>query len=223
MNDPRIEAFVDKFCQTLAREMQEELRQELRDHLLSRAEAYEELGDSPEHAVTEALTRFGGEAYLRQWRGEWARVSGQLTLRGVWEAVWPALRLSLTTLLLTTLSAVCMMHIANDSSLVGHFLGALFGYFMVGIVVLPPLALGLAQSRQNFRHATLGMFVALAAEAAGFGVLWEVANTFLPEASSVNEGIFTLAFLATVWMPLACAAAAVSGWWTRRSQARRLA
>ena len=71
----RVEAYLDQILAPLARRLspfhREELRRELREHLWARVDAYRELGQSENEAVTEALRQFGGaEDFTRQWRRE---------------------------------------------------------------------------------------------------------------------------------------------------------
>ena len=61
----RVEAYLDQILAPLARRLspfhREELRRELREHLWARVDAYRELGQSENEAVTEALRQFGGD------------------------------------------------------------------------------------------------------------------------------------------------------------------
>ena len=86
----RVEAYLDQILAPLARRLspfyREELRRELREHLWARVDAYGELGQPEDEAVTEALRQFGGaEDFARQWRREWTKTPQRLTLREVWE------------------------------------------------------------------------------------------------------------------------------------------
>ena len=67
----RVEAYLELILAPLAHRLssfhQEELRRELREHLWARVDAYRELGQPEQEAITEALQQFGGaEDFLRQ-------------------------------------------------------------------------------------------------------------------------------------------------------------
>ena len=220
----RVEAYLDQILAPLARRLspfhREELRRELRAHLWARVDAYRELGQTEDEAVTGALRQFGGaEDFTRQWRREWVRTPPNVTLREVWEATRPALRLSLPVLLLVPAMIALAGFIAFDSPIGGPFLDALFNVYSVCVVALSPLVLGLAQSRRAPRHPGLGMFGALSVEIIGLGALTWLAGRLLPDQSRVVQCLDGILLLAFFWLPIACASAVLGGRWARRRQA----
>ena len=219
----RVEAYLDQILAPLARRLspfhREELRRELREHLWARVDAYRELGQPEEEAVTEALRQFGGaEDFLRQWRREWMKTPPKVTLREFWEATRPALRLSLIVLLSVPATIALAGFVAFDSPLGGPFLGALFNMYSVGAVVLSPLALGLVQSRRAPQRPGLGMFGALSVQIVGLNALTWLSGRFLPDQSPVIHCLDALLLVAFFWLPMVCATAALGGRWARRRQ-----
>ncbi len=223
----RVEAYLDQILAPLARRLspfhREELRRELREHLWARIEAYHELGQTEDEAVTEALQQFGGaEDFTRQWRREWTQAPRTLTPRKVWEATRPALRLSLPALILVPATIALAGFLAFESQLGGPFLGTLFNVYSVGVVMLSPLALGLAQSRRAPHHPSVGLFAALSVEIVGLSALTWLAGRLLPDQSPVIRCLDAVVLLAFFWLPIACASAAFGGRWARRLNTRRL-
>ena len=132
----RVEAYLDVILAPLARRLspfhREELRRELRAHLWARVEAYRELGQPEDEAVTEALCQFGGaEDFTRQWLREWTKTPSRITLHEVWEAARPTLRLSLVPLLLAPATVALAGFLAFQSQIGGPFLGALFNVYLI--------------------------------------------------------------------------------------------
>ena len=219
----RVEAYLDQILAPLARKLspfhREELRRELREHLWARVDAYRELGQSEDGAVTESLRQFGGaEDFTRQWRREWTKTPQRLTLREVWEAMRPALRPSLIVLLSVPATIALAGFVAFDSPLGSPFLGALFNICSVGAVILSPLALGLVQSRRASQRPGLGMFGALSVQIVGLNALTWLSGRFLPDQSPVIHCLDALLLVAFFWLPMACATAALGGRWARRRQ-----
>jgi len=224
----RVEAYLDLILVPLARRLspfhQEELRRELREYLWARIEAYRELGQPEAEAVTEALQQFGGaEDFLRQWRREWAKAPQRVTLREIWEATRPALRLSLLTLISVPATVALAGFLAFNSPLGGPFLSALFNVYSVGMVILSPLVLGLAQSRRAPHRPGIGLFAALSVEIFGLSALSWLAGRLLPDQSSVIQCLDGILLLAFFWLPIACASAMFGGRWVQRLRTRRLA
>lgn len=223
----RVEAYLDQVLAPLTRRLSrfhwEELRREMREHLWARIDAYGELGQSEEEAVTEALRQFGGaEDFTRQWQREWMKTPPSVTFREVWEAARPALRLSLPALILVPATIALAGFLAFTSQLGGPFLAALFSVYSVGAVILSPLALGLAQSRRAPCRPGLGMFGALSVEIFGLSALSWLTGRLLPDPSPVVQCLDGVLLLAFFWLPVACTSAALTGWWARRSEARQL-
>ncbi len=222
----RVEAYLDVILAPLARRLspfhREELRRELRAHLWARVEAYRELGQPEDEAVTEALCQFGGaEDFTRQWLREWTKTPSRVTLHEVWEAARPALRLSLVALLLAPATVALAGFLAFQSQIGGPFLGALFNVYLISVVFLSPVALGLAQRHQAARRPGSGMFAALSMEIVGLSALIWLAGRFLPDQSRSIQSLNALLLLAFFWLPIACASAAFGGRLAWRSKARR--
>lgn len=230
----RVEAYLDTMLTALPRLSdleRETLRRELHEHLWSRIEAYKEQGQTEDAAVNEALRQFGsGRGFLWQWRREWAKTPPQSTLRELWAATRWALLLSIPALLITCLGSPVWSHSMYSYQLnwlpdwlrltpVAYITSG-WGSFGLGLVLLP-LAVGVAVGRLVPQRASLGMLAALTLELVSTD--WIMLPTRLNLgrfAEPLSEQIF---FCAMLWLPLACGAAALTGWWTRRTRARRIA
>lgn len=224
----RVEAYLDIILAPLARRLspshREELRRELREHLWARIDAYGELGQSEEGAVTEALCQFGGaEDFTRQWRREWTKTPPRVTVREVWEAARPALCLSVPALSLTWLAGhllACLVRAAAPTSYSGALMivygEALFQAAGWLAFVLLPLALGLAAGSRGGRRAGLGMFAALAFMVFTGGLLCRFGVGLWPEHPLAGGFFTSLPLIAALWMVPAYAAAVAGGWLTRR-------
>ena len=227
----RVEAYLDQILAPLTRRLspsrRDELRRELREHLWARVDAYQELGQSEDEAVTEALRQFGGaEDFLRQWHREWMKTTPQATLREVWQATRCALLLSLPALLITCIGSHewSRMIYADEITWAPEWMGFCgfssvasgWASFALDFIALP-LALGVAAGRLIPRHAGIGMLIALAFEvaAANWLNLGPTAHRLGFFASRSFDHIF---MCSTSWLPLACISAALTGWWGRRSQ-----
>ena len=234
-NSTRVEAYLDRILIPLTRRLtpfhQQELRRELRMHLWERVTAYQELGMTETESVTEALRQFGGaEDFLRQWHQEWTKITPLMTLHEVGAATRTALLLSLPALLVTCLGSPIWLHVIYQTQLAWApewmrfcgLTGVISGWAGFGIdLILLPLIVGTAVGRLAPRHAGLGMLVALTLEIILTDwFLWpDVLNLLGWFAGRVTEQIFICSIL---WLPLACAAAAVSGRWTQHRDKRRV-
>ena len=174
--------------------------------------------------MTEALRQFGGaEDFTRQWRREWRNAKPSMRLHDVWQAARPALRLLLPALILAPAAIAFAGYFAIYSFLGGPFLLAVFYMVVMGVALLFPVAFGIAQGRRAQRHPGIGMFAALSVEIVGLGTISRLADAFLPNQSPIMQCLNTLLLTAYIWLPIACTTAALTGWWMRRSKARRLA
>lgn len=231
----RVEAYLDTVLASLPRRLSafqvSELRRELRTHLWERVAAYEELGQTEDDAVTEALQQFGGSKdFVKQWRWEWRKPAMRITAREVWEATRPMLRPSLLGLALAT-APFGLLFIPR---LLGQFYtlpwakiiqaeAMLFWPLMgVSYLVLPVL-IGTSQGRRVPERAGLGMAAVLAAELTVTSLLYLVCPTELSSQPSADNFFSLLLGLLVFWLPLASGAAALTSWWTRRVRARRVA
>lgn len=229
----RVEAYLDAVLTSLPRLSAfqlDELRREVREHLWSRVEAYKELGQAEDDAVTEALQQFGGgKDFMKQWKHNWAKPPPQSMLRELWVATRCALLLSIPAMLITCLGSPVWSHsisIHQFNWMPGWLLHTPVAYvtsgwgsFGFGLVLLP-LAVGVAVGRLVPQRASLGMLAALTLEL--ISTDWIMLPTRLNLgrfAEPLSEQIF---FCSMLWLPLACGAAAITGWMTRRAQTRQV-
>jgi len=230
----RVEAYLDQILAPLTRRLspfhREEMRRELREHLWARVDAYRELGHSEEEAVTEALRQFGGaEDFLRQWRREWMRAPRQLPFRDVYEAGRQALRPSLAGLAATILPYIVLERCPQwlYGSLAFHWLSRygmpLFWVYTAFALVGLPTLVGARQGRHRPAQAGAGMMAALTAEVVVTSLLYRFVAWDAPDTAP-RQVVFVTSFMAlTAWLLVAPGAAAVSSWWARRPETRRLA
>ena len=116
-NESRVEAYLDQVLAPLTRNLspfhRNELRRELRAHLWEHVDAYLELGQSDEAAVTEALRQFGGaDDFLREWRLEWRQAARSTSRQELWRAMAAGLKLSLPILLLACAPVIAWVSLA---------------------------------------------------------------------------------------------------------------
>ena len=225
---PRVEAYLDQILAPLARRLlpfqQDELRRELRDHLWKRIEAYRELGQPEDDAVTEALTQFGGaEDFLRQWRREWTKTAAVSapTLR-IWNAGKAALRPSLVGITAAFLPfvGINLFYQAFQHFPAGAFLlrygGALYGSWIGLAFLLLPVLIGVRQGRRQPKHAGAGMATVLVSGIAAVSLLYELIDRTTLDNIYAEGLCSVLLALMVAWLPVAGGAAALSGWWTQR-------
>lgn len=229
----RVEAYLDQLLVPLARNLsdfhRDELRRELRAHLWGRVEAYRELDYSQDDAVTEALRQFGGaNDFARQWRREWVTSER----RGTWEEIYiasmSALRLSLSALAATWLG-VYLLGTAVVNALPSTYFGALLTVYDHALFGLSgtiffgaSLWVGGIQGRRTPKRSGWGMFAAFSMVIT-VGSAASLLGTRFGLEGTMCGGFFTsIPLMAAAWMPTACLAAAVSGWWVRRRTTARL-
>jgi HAAS len=184
-----VAAYLDRVGASLAgllpEERRAELRAELRDHLEALIAAHEELGASPEEAVTAALRQFGGADDLaRAWRS----------------AGPPALRSRIA-------AAAGGLACAGSAALAATWLvsvPAQIGISPLAVLLggpLLPLVLGFLAGRARGRHP-LGSWWGMA----GIGLLSLLATAALPSIADFPLLLFAVIQLCT-WMVTACGAA----------------
>ena len=230
-NQIRVEAYLDQMLAPLTRRLsafhQQELRRELRTHFWERIGTYQELGMSEADAVTEALRQFGGaEDFLRQWQQEWRKTTPQAVLREIAAATRYALLLSLPALLITCFGSPIWGNMLDGrwmpnwmQSWPVAYVTSGWGSFGLDFILLP-LVVGAAVGRLAPQRAALGMLAALTVEI--------VLTDWYLLPAVLNLGLFTgrlseqIFICSMSWLPLACTSAALTGWWMRRSEARRL-
>lgn len=231
----RVETYLDQVLAPLTRRLsafhQQELRRELRAHLWERVDAYRELDYSEEDAVTEALRQFGGaKDFARQWRHEWLRKPSRITPREVWEAARPALRPSLLSIALAlapfglpTIPMLLGQFYTLPWAILRHAEANLFWPLVVSSYFILPVLIGERQGRRRPQCAGLGITVVLTSELAATSLLYLLCPIGLSSGPFVDGFFSILLTLLLVWLPLSGTAAALSGWWTRRSKSRRFA
>lgn len=223
----RVEAYLNQVLVPLGHNLsglhREELRRELRAHLWGRIDAYRELGQSEDDAVTEALKQFGGaKDFVRQWRVEWLALDRQGAGQELGAATWSALRLSVP-MLLASWGAARVLGWFVINCLPSTYLGALgivygealFGFAGAGFFGLSLWA-GLLQGRRAPRQTGLGMFSALAATITAASAFYWLGAQIDLDHTVFGDIFASLPLMAAAWMPLACASAALSGRWTQR-------
>ena len=233
----RVEAYLDTVLASLPRRLSPfqlgELRREIRTHLWERVAAYEELGQTEDDAVSEALTQFGGgKDFVKQWRREWTKMP-RLTLRDVCRAGRQALIPCLISLAASLVPFVLVIVGARLG--IGSYLGPkntppesitatvseAFFWTTTSVTFLAvPVWLGAKHRWQHPQNAGVGIAAALAAQLAIACLVFQFADQLLPAGSigrMTADSIFgmTVALL-SVWLPLAPGTAALTGWWARR-------
>ncbi len=224
----RVEAYLDTVLASLPRRLSafqlDELRRELRTHLWERVAAYEEMGQTEDAAVTEALTQFGGgKDFVKQWRREWKKPTKRITAREVWEAI----RLSfLPTLIGLSAASLPVAALAWYSRvLYGSSSSALMAvvwtiYFSAALLL--PVLVGARRGARLPERAGVGITGALLLECLAASLLSKIGGWVAP-ASFVTEFFNLFMGLTLVWIPVAGGAAALTGWLTRWARARRVA
>jgi hypothetical protein len=208
--DARIEAYLDRVESTMtALPPQErvERRCELRQHLDATRSALEELGNSPDSSVTEALHRLGEpETIARHFNRAWTQTRKRV------ESPWPAMRLGLR-----------WFGGAFSAFLAGSVLATFCGHPLwidtqgcaVGLV-LTPCVLGMMFGTRVPKRAGIGAFYALAALAVSSlpVVFWA--------PSSLTLSLVIPAFgIFACWIPVVCLSATLTSRAMRAHQARR--
>ena len=235
-NNVRVEAYLDQVLAPLTRQLspfyRDELRRELKAHLWERVEAYSELGQPEDDAVTEALRQFGGaENFPRQWRLEWAQAARADARGGLWQATLAGLRLSGFFLLLACTPVVVWV---AQAPLYGHVIpwlkpwldghpsqiGALLAWS--DLVVLPAV-LGIAIGLRSPLRAGSGAFLALLGEIAAGAVLDGTGLKLWPHFPVFSDILGQAALMECAWLPITCVFASLTGWAMRRLKTRQLA
>ncbi len=234
-NSARVEAYLDQVLAPLTHQLtpfhRAELRRELRTHLWERVDAYRELGQTEDDAVTEALRQFGGaEDFTRQWRREWMKtaVVSASTLR-IWDAGKSALKPSLAGIAGAFLPAVVISSLYQglQHSAVGtflyHYRDPIYWSWIGFAFLLLPVFVGVRQGWRQPRHAETGVAAVLVSEIAAVSLLYLLVDGTAPDNLYAESLCSILLALVVLWLPVAGGAAALSGWWARRSKSRRLA
>jgi len=233
-NTARVEAYLDQVLTPLTRQLSpfhhQELRRELKAHLWERIDAYRELGQSEDDAVTEALRQFGGaKDFLRQWRQEWAQAARPDARGGLWQATLTGLRLSVPFLLLACTPVVVWV---AQAPLYGHVIpwlkpwldghpsqiGALLAWS--DFVVLPAV-LGMAIGLRSPQRAGSGAFLALLGQIIAGAVLDGTGLKLWPHYPVFSNILGQAALMECAWLLITCLFASLTGWRMRRLKARQ--
>lgn len=226
-NAQRLEAYLDQLLVPLGRKLsafhQQELRRELRAHLWGRIDAYRELGQSENDAVTEALKQFGGaKDFTRQWRHEWTKVPAvsASTLR-LWKAGRSALKplLGGITTAFLPFFAINLFYRTFQHSPAGaallHYGDVLYWSWLGIAFLLLPALVGARQGRRQ-PDAGAGTATALASGIAAVSLLYEVVDGTNPDNLYAGSLCSVLLALMVIWLPVAGGSAALTGWWVQR-------
>ena len=233
-NNTRMEAYLDQMLAPLTRGLsafhQGELRRELRAHLWERVDAYQELGQPEDDAVTEALRQFGGaDDFTRQWQREWRTMERTSTGREIGAATLTALKLCVPLLVLAWIAARLLGYIVINA-LPSTYAGSLLTLYANSLLAIGgagffhlSLWSGLVHGRRTPKRGGVGMFAALGTVITlGSALYWVSEKIGLDR--TVLGGLFTsLPLMAAAWLPTACLSAAITGWRTRQAQTRHAA
>lgn len=230
----RVEAYLDQMLAPLTPRLspfhRDELRRELREHLWARIEAYRELGQSEDEAVTEALHQFGGaEDFLRQWRREWKKAPCQTTYRDICEAgrqaLWPTLLGTVAAVLPFVLLQASYVGLRGSSA--GTLLDSLGDtpmQIIEGFSLLAlPVVIGAKHGKRTAQRAGLGIATALTVEALIADLLYRLTSLHWTFSDNLYGYFGLVVGVQMVWIPLAGSAAALSQWITQRRKARQFA
>lgn len=210
MLEAHIEAYLDRIeaaMTALPPEERAERRRELRQHLDTTRAALEELGDTPEIALAEALHRLGDPGALaRRFNRAWTQ-----TTKGV-ESPWPAMRLGLRWFGIPFAAFLAGSLLAT---LCGHPLWDETQWWFVGLVSTPCL-LGITFGVQRPQRAGMGAFYAMVIlTLCSFPLI-----VFAPSSLALPLAIPAVAVFA-FWIPLGCLAATATSFAVRAYQAQR--
>jgi len=208
--EARIEAYLDRMEAAMTAvppQERAERRRELRHHLDATRAALEELGETPESAVTAALLRLGEpKTIARHFNRAWMQ-----TEKGV-ESPWPAMRLGLRWFG-TGLAAFMASSVL--AAWCGHPLWDETRWSFVGLVVAPCL-LGMTLGARVPHRAGMGTFYALA-----MITLTSLALIVLAPSSVAFSLALPAGGVFACWIPLGSLSAAASSFAVRTHQARR--
>ncbi len=230
----RVEAYLDAVLTSLPRRLSpfqlDELRRELRTHLWERVAAYEELGQTEDDAVTEALTQFGGgKDFVKQWRREWTKPAKRITVREVWKAMrfsfLPTLFGLAAAILPVVLVVGTVYALQGSPAEVFMFSVRTPIYWLVNVFALVgiPVSLGIRQERRLPGQAVVGLWTSLSVIGTVASFLYEIEERAAPGSPVVEISLGYLLVLTVAWLPISSGAAALTGWWTKRARARRVA
>lgn len=219
--DALVEDYLDHVsAQLLAlpRERRVEMRREINQHVAALAQAHEELGAGPADAAQAALKRFGdpakiGRAFAATWKQPltWKELTAfpaaALKQGLLWFGAAGVLFAGGATLAVLT-------SVTLETAQIGDRTG------MVAALALPLLA-GWQVGRTAPARAALGTFYALALLA--FGATPFLIPSLHSSLAGLPEPLAMETVMYAAWMPLGCAAAAVSGALARRPGRFRLA
>lgn len=209
--EPVIEDYLDHVCAPLVGHVpyarRQTLRSELAEHLDALIEAREELGETHEDAVQQALRQFGDPATLgRQWLREWEGAQGPS------ETMWEAGRLGMRYFAPAGLIGLAVMSLLQNGP-------GRFSLPLVGVII--PAGAAFVTGFRSRRWA-------MVAAGAGVGSV-TLLSALLALSFPQETGESTFAALAIVgfflWMPVSCVLSELGALarrrLSRRSQLRR--
>lgn len=185
----------------------QELRRELASHLESLIEALEELGDSREEAVRDALQRFGDPVKLgAQWASQWSKTADP-SAWGLLPPLWATLVFYFGLTLITSLLVTTDRTVSRTDEMI----------LILFATVVPALAGLLIGSCARGRGA-LGSFFGMFPLSLFTGLLFQLAARMDPPGSNgPAELIGGLVVLQVVfWLPINTTFAALGSWLRRR-------
>jgi hypothetical protein len=155
------------------------------------------------------------------------------TIREVWKAGEKAYKLSaagvVSALLPFVVINACyqgMQHSAVGKFL-EHYAGPIYLSWIGFAFLALPVFVGMRQGWRQPKHAGVGMAAALVSGIAAISLLYETVDGHLPN-SLFTEGLYAeelcsvLLTLLVIWLPVASGSAALSGWWARKNEKRKV-
>ena len=197
--DNRLEDYLDHMTADLVGVVpyaqRQDFRREVRGHILSLAEAYEELGHESSEALTEALKQFGPpEPIARQWVGEWEPHGRRFHALESFRKALPWLGIPTVALWLITFRDPQWCVSASRG--------------VVDVAFVLPLVFGFLSGWRGLRSRALGTCLAVWVLALATGALAGVVHSDRIRGSLAL--LFVVQFLA--WAPLGTLASGVAGW-----------
>jgi hypothetical protein len=210
----RIADYLDHVFAPLAKiipfEKRRELRAEMREHLEALIAAYQELGDTSEGAVENALAQFGSaQSVSRRWREEWERTDPAASTQA-------ATRLAVRWFgAATLLTAIFLL-------LSGAYINYSFGlslFLLLGVGL--PTAAGAAVGFTAPSRPAQGTFRALSLLFLPFMMVYQIWAHCQTFDRPVYAGAFFAIFQFVGWTITGCATAGICGWLQRLSAPKR--
>jgi hypothetical protein len=200
----RLEDYLDRVLAPLVEKVpydaRRELRAELRSHLEALADAYEEIGSTPDEAARLAVEQFGDPGKLVK---EWLRARAGCA-EGSYLSPFPALGIGLVCFVPQTLFFVCLPGVA-DSAIALSLLFPVLAGLLVGVLAPSRAAFGAFLSAAVVTLVTAGMLAlpsVLFTAAGSEPVRWY-------EVTSQSPHLPLVLLQSLWWMPASAAAGEV--------------